>query len=52
MIFNIIFGLRTEELRRDCRKYVIRSFIICIHHEIVLGRSNLGGEGRGGVTFS
>jgi hypothetical protein len=37
-----IFGPTRDEVMEKWRSYTLGSFIICTHHQILLGRSNQG----------
>jgi len=42
-VLRRIFGHQTEKERGAAEGYIMRSFITCMLHEILLGRSNQGG---------
>jgi hypothetical protein len=39
MVLRRIFGPKRDEVTREWRSYTMRSFIICTHPQISLGRS-------------
>jgi hypothetical protein len=41
-VLREIFGPKRDEVMEKWRSYTLGSFIVCTHHQILLGRSNQG----------
>jgi hypothetical protein len=41
-----VSGPKRDEVTRELRSYIVRSFIMCSHPQISSDRSNLGERGR------
>jgi hypothetical protein len=51
-VMSRIFGPKKEEVNVRCSNYIMRNFVICILHKILLGYSDQGGMIWTGLVVS